>query len=102
MPSTSPFDLVFIGHYTQDTIVYPHKTLTVDGGGYTTALVLLNTSGAVEAGTLQIFDDSGARLAVNQVGGVRDSSFKYSIPVGGVFLSRRTDSRQPPESDGSG
>jgi hypothetical protein len=57
----------------------------VDGGGYTTALVLLNTSNIVETGTLQIFDDSGAPLAVNQVGGTTDSSFKYSIPVGGVF-----------------
>jgi photosystem II stability/assembly factor-like uncharacterized protein len=65
-----------------DPIYFPQF---VDGGGYTTALVLLNTSTAVETGTLQIFDDSGAPLAVNQVGGTTDSSFKYSIPVGGVF-----------------
>jgi hypothetical protein len=57
----------------------------VDGGGYTTALILLNTSTAAETGTLQIFDDNGAPLTVNQVGGTTDSSFKYSIPVGGVF-----------------
>jgi len=57
----------------------------VDGGGYTTALVLLNTSNNVETGTLQIFDGNGAPLAVNQVGGTTDSSFKYSIPAGGVF-----------------
>ena len=57
----------------------------VDGGGYTTALVLLNTSNIVETGTLQILDDNGAPLAVNQVGGTTDSSFRYSIPVGGVF-----------------
>ncbi len=65
-----------------DPIYFPQF---VDGGGYTTALVLLNTSTSVETGTLQIFDDSGAPLAVNQVGGTTDSSFKYSIPVGGVF-----------------
>jgi hypothetical protein len=28
------FDVVFIGHYTKDTIVYPHETKTVDGGAY--------------------------------------------------------------------
>ena len=65
-----------------DPIYFPQF---VDGGGYTTTLVLLNTSGNAETGTLQIFDDSGAPLAVNQVGGTTDSSFKYSIPVGGVF-----------------
>ncbi len=57
----------------------------VDGGGYTTALVLLNTSNNIETGTLQILGDNGAHLAVNQVGGTTNSSFNYSIPVGGVF-----------------
>lgn len=28
------FDIAFIGHYTQDTIVYPHLTRTVDGGAF--------------------------------------------------------------------
>ncbi len=28
------FDIVFIGHYTKDTIVYPHSTRTVDGGAF--------------------------------------------------------------------
>ncbi len=65
-----------------DPIYFPQF---VDGGGYTTALVLLNASSYVERGTLQIFDDNGAPLAVNQVGGTTDSSLKYSIPVGGVF-----------------
>ena len=27
-------DIAFIGHYTRDTIIYPHATRTVDGGGY--------------------------------------------------------------------
>jgi hypothetical protein len=65
-----------------DPIYFPQF---VDGGGYTTALILLNTSTAVEAGMLQIFDDSGLPLAVNQVDGTADSSFRYSIPAGGVF-----------------
>ncbi len=56
-----------------------------DGGGYTTALVLLNTSNGTETGTFQILDDMGAPLVVNQIGGTADSSFKYSIPSGGAF-----------------
>ena len=28
------FDLAFVGHYTKDTIVYPHATRTVDGGAF--------------------------------------------------------------------
>jgi sugar/nucleoside kinase (ribokinase family) len=28
------FDIAFIGHYTKDTIVYPHVTRTVDGGAF--------------------------------------------------------------------
>jgi sugar/nucleoside kinase (ribokinase family) len=28
------FDIAYIGHYTQDTIVYPHATRTVDGGAF--------------------------------------------------------------------
>jgi photosystem II stability/assembly factor-like uncharacterized protein len=56
-----------------------------DGGGYTTSLILLNTSNATETGTLHIMDNSGAALIVNQVGGTVDSSFNYSIPAGGAF-----------------
>jgi sugar/nucleoside kinase (ribokinase family) len=28
------FDIAFVGHYTKDTIIYPHETRTVDGGAY--------------------------------------------------------------------
>ncbi len=56
-----------------------------DGGGYTTALILLNTSTGTETGTFQILDDLGAPLVVSQVGGTADSSFKYSIASGGAF-----------------
>ncbi|MBZ5499803.1 MAG: hypothetical protein LAP85_25670 [Acidobacteriia bacterium] len=57
----------------------------VDGGGYATALDLLNTSGALEAGTFRFFDDSGAPLAVNQAGGTANSVHRYSIPSGGIL-----------------
>jgi hypothetical protein len=56
-----------------------------DGGGYTTSLLLLNTSTQSERGTLQILDGNGAPVIVNQVGGTVGSSFAYSIPAGGAF-----------------
>ena len=28
------FDICYIGHYTKDTIVYPHETKTLDGGAF--------------------------------------------------------------------
>jgi hypothetical protein len=58
----------------------------VDGGGYLTTLILLNTSNAAESGRLALFSDSGAPLMVNQIGGTRDSTFSYSIQPGGVFV----------------
>lgn len=56
-----------------------------DGGGYTTSLILLNTSTDIETGTLRILHDNGAPLTVNMVGGPSDSSFRYSIPAGGAL-----------------
>jgi hypothetical protein len=57
----------------------------VDGDGYTTSLLLLNTSSGIESGTLQILDNNGVPLIVTQAGGTEDSSFRYWIPSGGVF-----------------
>jgi photosystem II stability/assembly factor-like uncharacterized protein len=65
-----------------DNIYFPQLA---DGGGYTTSLILLNTSNRTESGTLQILDNAGMPLAVSQAGGPADSSFKYSIPAGGLF-----------------
>jgi hypothetical protein len=56
-----------------------------DGGGYTTSLILMNTSTADETGTFQIMDNNGAALAVNQAGGSSGSFFSYSIPGNGIF-----------------
>lgn len=58
----------------------------VDGGGYQTTVILLNTSAGTETGMLSLFNDSGSPLAVKQSGGASNSSFRYSIPPGGVFL----------------
>jgi hypothetical protein len=56
-----------------------------DGGGYTTSLILLNTSGTTETGTLQIMGNNGSPVAVHQTGGTTDSSFRYTIPAGGAL-----------------
>jgi sugar lactone lactonase YvrE len=56
-----------------------------DGGGYTTSLVLLNTSNLTEIGTLQLLNGAGSPLVVNQVGGTSGSVFTYYIPSGGAF-----------------
>ncbi|MBZ5538694.1 MAG: FG-GAP-like repeat-containing protein [Acidobacteriia bacterium] len=58
-----------------------------DGGGFTTALFLLNTSKVVETGTLRMFGNSGAPLAIRRPGDLQDpaSVFTYSIPPGGVY-----------------
>jgi hypothetical protein len=57
----------------------------VDGGGYTTSLILMNTSNALETGTLQIMDNKGAPFVINPVGGTSGSSIRYSIPPNGIF-----------------
>jgi YD repeat-containing protein len=59
-----------------------------DGGGYTTSVILLNTSDTTESGNLRILGDNGTPLTVRQVGGALDSSFPYTIPVGGAFVFR--------------
>jgi hypothetical protein len=57
-----------------------------DGNGYTTMVVLLNTSTVPETGKLQLFQNNGTPLVVQQVGGSSNSSFPYSIPAGGVYV----------------
>ncbi len=75
-----------VADLTQSSAVTPvYFPQFVDGGGYVTALVLLNTSAQTETGTLQTFGDKGAQMVVNQAGGSSGSSFRYSIPPGGVY-----------------
>jgi hypothetical protein len=57
-----------------------------DGAGYSTIIGLLNTSGAIETGTLHLFADDGSPLAVRQLHGSSASTFAYSIPPGGVYV----------------
>jgi hypothetical protein len=65
-----------------------------DGSGWTTSLILLNTSSSREEGSLDIFDNSGASLVVPSVGGKAAASFRYSIPPGGVFRFQTDGSSQ--------
>jgi hypothetical protein len=58
----------------------------VDGGGFTTAVILTNTTGSVETGTIATFVDNGTALLVHPVGGAVASTFTYSIPVNGTFV----------------
>jgi hypothetical protein len=57
-----------------------------DGGGFTTSVVLSNTSGSTQTGTLSIFDDTGAPLSARPAGGTAASTFPYSIPAAGAFI----------------
>ncbi len=64
------------------TVSFPQLA---DGGGYTTSIILLNTSDHVETGTLSILDDYGNPLMVHAVGGTTGSRTPYSISIGGAF-----------------
>jgi hypothetical protein len=65
------------------TVYFPQ---IADGGGFTTTLVLMNTSAGNESGKLNVFDDNGNPLLLAQNGGSASSSFAYSIRPGGTFV----------------
>jgi sugar lactone lactonase YvrE len=69
--------------HTTNPIYFPQFA---DGGGYTTSIVLLNTTtSGTETGTVQILDNEGHPIIVTPAGGDSNSSFTYSIPAGGAF-----------------
>jgi hypothetical protein len=51
-------------------------------------LMLINTTGAAESGSLRFSNNDGSPLTVTPVGGVAGSSFAYNIPAGGFFVFR--------------
>ena len=57
-----------------------------DGGGYTTTIMLLNTSSIVETGRLRIYGNDGLPLPVHQVGGSYGSIFAYWMMPGGAYV----------------
>jgi hypothetical protein len=63
-----------------DPIYFPHF---VDGGGYTTSLILLNTSGTTESGKLDFLDNRGGFFSTG-------FASIFSIPAGGL-LRLQTD-----------
>lgn len=62
---------------------FPHFA---DGGGFTTALILLNTSGGRQSGLIEFFAGDGAPLVVTPLIGPASSRFSYSIPPDGVII----------------
>ncbi len=62
----------------------------VDGGGCTSTVILLNTSGATASGSLRILKyDGNPFTVVNQVDGSASSTFRYEqIPPGGGYVLR--------------
>jgi len=57
-----------------------------DGDGYTTALILLNTTDRTQSGTISFYADGGGPLVVGRSGGQADTVFRYSIEAGGLYL----------------
>ncbi len=66
----------------------------VDGGGYSTVIVMLNTSSTTETGSLLLYADSGSPLIVHQVNGSSDSTFNYNIQPGGFYIFQTDGSPQ--------
>ncbi|MDD5543659.1 MAG: hypothetical protein PHX83_10845 [Acidobacteriia bacterium] len=72
----------------------------VDGSGFQTTLILLNTSNAMESGTINLFLDNGTPLNVHLTNGQQGFSFPYNIPSAG-FLIIKTDGSSAGISAGS-
>jgi hypothetical protein len=64
-------------------VYFPHFA---DGGGFTTAILLMNTSEQAQSGVLEFFASDGSPLSVRQAGGGSSSRFPYSIERSGVFV----------------
>jgi hypothetical protein len=59
----------------------------VDGGGYKTAIALMNPSAQPMSGSFTFFNQNGNPLSVrNEFDGTTHSSFAYAIPPQGVFV----------------
>jgi hypothetical protein len=64
---------------TSDVVFFPEFA---DGGGYTTSIILVNTSSQIESGIIQVMDDDGNPVVANWFGDTADSMLRYIIPVG--------------------
>jgi YD repeat-containing protein len=55
----------------------------VDGGGYVSAISLMNTANTAITGIMEMFDSNGAPLTVRTAAGAAASTFTYAIPARG-------------------
>lgn len=76
---------------TARQLFFPHM---VDGGGFKTTIILLNTTGVPESGSFRFYDDQGSALSVHPLNGAAGSVFPYQIPPNGVFIFQTDDSPQ--------
>jgi hypothetical protein len=68
----------------------------VIGGGWASVLTLTEVTGQATTGRIDIFDSSGQPLPLN-LNANTQSTFRYAIPPGGVFvLAPRNSSGQSP------
>jgi hypothetical protein len=72
-----------LGWWPDDNPIYFPQF--VDGGGYTTSIILLNSFHEREMGKLEIRDKDGNPLTITLANGTTDYAFRYSIEPGGVF-----------------
>ncbi len=77
-------------------IYLPHF---VDGRGYTTSLILFDTSNVRETGAIHFLDDTGSALIIKPVDGNPGSVFRYSIEPGGLFCFH-TEGSQAVKTEG--
>jgi photosystem II stability/assembly factor-like uncharacterized protein len=82
---------------SSDPLYFPQL---VDGGGYATSIILLNTTDATQTGKLSLFADDGSPVAVNGLGGTHDSTFSYAIPPAGAIIFQ-TDGFPASTTEGS-
>ncbi len=63
----------------------------VDGGGWKTTLILMNTSAQTETGTVRLFDANGQPLQVQLVDGSAAAVFPYVVPANGISIFETAD-----------
>ena len=82
---------------TSSPVFFPH---IADGDGYMSSFILLNIDSLPQSGVFRFFADDGSPLTVHQTGGTADTSFRYAIPGGGIYLFQ-TDGSSPALQAGS-
>jgi len=91
--------VVELGAVSQDTVTLPHFA---DGGGWTTQIILVNTTDAKQSGTVQFFGQGSVVVPAGPVevtiAGVRASAFSYALPARSARLLVTTGGLEPARS----